>query len=123
VDRSFDSLAELNSQIAQFLSTKGVTQDELNRSVARSINSLPGDFETAGAVISALMRMDLFSRPDNYYDTLPGKYRALTTTRADAAIRAAVDPKGFTWIVVGDAAKVRPQLDKLGIPVETVEVP
>jgi len=25
--------------------------------------------------------------------------------------------------VVGDAAKVRPQLDKLGIPIEVVEAP
>ena len=58
--------------------------------------------------------MDLFDRPDNYYDTLPGRYRALTPASLDAAIRSAVDPKGFTWVVVGDAAKIRPQLDKLG---------
>ena len=122
-DRTGDALAELNSQIGGFLSTKGVTQDELKRAVANSVNSLPGDFETAGAVISAMMRMDLFGRPDDYYDTLPGKYRALTTASADAAIRGAVDPKGFTWIVVGDAAKIRPQLEKLGIPIETTEAP
>ena len=70
-----------------------------------------------------MMRMDLLGRPDNYYETLPARYRSLTTTSADAAIRSAVDPRGFTWIVVGDAAKVRPQLDKLGIPVEVVEAP
>jgi hypothetical protein len=70
-----------------------------------------------------MMRMDLFDRPDDYYDTLPGKYRALTPAAADAAIRRAVDPKGFTWIVVGDAAKIRPQLDKLGMPIEVVEAP
>jgi predicted Zn-dependent peptidase len=122
-DRTGDAVAELNQQIGDFLTTKGVTQDELTRTVAKSINELPGDFETAGAVISAMMRMDLLGRPDTYYETLPGRYRALTTASADAAIRAAIDPKGFTWIVVGDAAKVRPQLDKLGIPVEVVEAP
>ena len=31
--------------------------------------------------------------------------------------------KGFTWIVVGDAAKVKPELEKLGMPVEVVEAP
>ncbi len=122
-DRTGDSIAELNKQLGEFLTTKGVTQDELTRTVAKSINSLPGDFETAGAVISAMMRMDLLGRPDNYYETLPGRFRAVTTASADAAIRGAVDPKGFTWIVVGDAATVRPQLDKLGIPVEVVEAP
>jgi ribose 5-phosphate isomerase len=41
----------------------------------------------------------------------------------DQAARAAIDPKGFVWIVVGDAAKVRPQLEKLGLPIEVVEAP
>jgi zinc protease len=27
------------------------------------------------------------------------------------------------WIVAGDAAKIRPQLDKLGLPIEVVEAP
>jgi hypothetical protein len=74
-------------------------------------------------VISAMMSMDLLGRPDNYYETLPAKYRSLTTASADAAIRSTIDPRGFTWIVVGDAAKVQPQLEKLGLPIETVEAP
>jgi hypothetical protein len=69
------------------------------------------------------MYMDLLDRPDNYYETLPGKYRALTTATADQAIRSAIDPNGFTWIVVGDAGKIRPQLDKLGLPIEVTEAP
>jgi zinc protease len=122
-DRTGDALAELNGQVNQFLSTNGVTQDELQRTIAKNINELPGQFETSGAVISALMGMDLLDRPDNFYETLPGKYRGLTAASADSAIRGAIDPKGFTWIVVGDASKVRPQLEKLGLPIEVVEAP
>ena len=29
----------------------------------------------------------------------------------------------ITWIVVGDVAKLRPQLEKLGMPIEVVEAP
>jgi predicted Zn-dependent peptidase len=123
VDRTGDALAELSRQISEFVTTKGVTTEELTRNVARGINQLPGQFETAGAVISAMMGMDVFDRPDDYYETLPGKYRGLTTTSADQAIRAAVDPKAFTWIVVADAAKVRPQLEKLGLAIDVVEAP
>jgi len=36
----------------------------------------------------------------------------------DAAARAAIDPSRFVWVVVGDAAVVRPQLEALGLPVE-----
>ncbi|MES2325754.1 MAG: insulinase family protein, partial [Pseudomonadota bacterium] len=122
-DRTGDALAELNRQISEFLTSKGVTQEELARAVANNINQLPGEFETSGAVLSAIMNMDVLGRPDNYYETLAPKYRALTPARLDQAARATLDPKGFTWIVVGDAAKVRPQLDKLGLPVEVVEAP
>ena len=61
-----------------------------------------------------MMAMDLLDRPDDYYEKLPAQYRAQTAATLDQAARKAIDPKGFTWIVVGDAAKIRPQLDKLG---------
>ncbi|MBW0007505.1 MAG: insulinase family protein [Sphingomonas sp.] len=122
-DRTGDSLAELNRQITEFLTTKGVTQEERDRVVTKSINQLPGQFETSGAVLGALMDIDMLGKPDNYYETLAPEYRSLTTEKLDQAARAAMDPKGFTWIVVGDAAKVRPQLEKLGIPIEVIEAP
>ena len=120
-DRTADSIKAINEQIAGFLSTKGVTQDEITRTVASSIQELPGRFETGPAVLSAMMTNALYRRPDNYYELLAPKYRALTTAGLDQSIRAALSPNGFTWVVVGDAAKVKPQLDKLGIPVEVIE--
>jgi predicted Zn-dependent peptidase len=122
-DRTGDSLAELNRQITEFLTTKGMTADELNRVVTKNINQLPGEFETSGAVLGAMMNIDMLQRPDNYYETLAPEYRAQTTVSLDKAARSALDPKGFTWIVVGDAAKVQPQLEKLGMPIEVVEAP
>jgi predicted Zn-dependent peptidase len=122
-DKTADALAALNQDITEFLTTKGVTQEERDRTVANSVNRLPGEFETSGSVLSAMMSMDVLKRPDNYYETLAPKYRAQTPASLDQAARAALDPKGFTWIVVGDAAKIRPQLEKLGMPIEEVEAP
>jgi predicted Zn-dependent peptidase len=122
-DRTGDSLAELNKQITDFVTTRGVTQEELTRVVTKNINQLPGEFETSGAVLGAMMNNDMLQRPDNYYETLAPEYRAQTTASLDKAVRSTLDPKGFTWIVVGDAAKVRPQLEKLGMPIEVAEAP
>lgn len=122
-DRTADALAELNRQMTEFLTTKGVTQEELQRTVQNDINRLPGAFETSGSVLGAMMNIDMLDRPDNYYETLAPKYRAQTSASLDQAARAALDVKGFTWIVVGDAAKVKPELEKLGMPVEVVEAP
>ena len=120
-DRTGDSLIALNSNIGDFLSTKGVNPEELDRTVANSVNELPGQFETSAALLTAMQRSDLLGRPDDYYVGLPARYRALNAASLDSAIRGVLDPKGFVWIVVGDAAKVRPQLEKVGLPVEVVE--
>jgi predicted Zn-dependent peptidase len=122
-DKTGEALAAMNSDITAFLTDKGVTNEELTRTVARSINELPGRFEGSDDVLNALMAMDLFDRADNYYETLAPEYRSLTAAKLDQAARSTIDPKGFTWVVVGDAAKVRPQLEKLGLPVEVVEAP
>jgi predicted Zn-dependent peptidase len=120
-DRTGESIAALQSQFSGFLGAKGVTPEELARVTANSINELPGRFETSTAVLSAMMSNDLLGRPDNYYETLATRYRSQTPAAVDQAIRAAVSDRGFVWLVVGDAAKVRPQLVKLGLPIEVVQ--
>ena len=120
-DRTANSLVALSTDVSEFLSTKGATAEEIERNVLSAVNELPGQFETSGALLSGMLRNDLMGRPDDYYVQLAPRYRRVTPAIADAAIRAAIDPKGFIWVVVGDAAKLRPQLEKLGMPIEVVE--
>ncbi len=120
-DKTADSIKALNEQIGAFVGAKGVTEEEITRTVANNVQQLPGRFETSQAVLGAMMTNALYRRPDNYYELLAGKYQALTRPVMDQALRGAVDPKGFVWVVVGDAAQVKPQLDKLGIPVEVAQ--
>ena len=68
-----------------------------------------------------MMSNDLLGRPDDYYETLAPATAARPRPTVDRAIRAAVSQRGFVWLVVGDAAKVRPQLDKLGMPIEVIQ--
>ena len=117
-DRTGDSIRELSKDVRAFLGKKGVTEEELSRTVASRINQLPGQFETSDAVLSAMQTNALYGRPDNYYELLVDKYRGQTRATLDAALRGALDPNGFVWVVVGDAAKIRPQLARLRMPIE-----
>ena len=119
-DRTGEAIASTQEQVGQFLSTSGVTQVEFDRTVTGNIRGLAGNFETAGNVLSAMQANDLLGRPDDYQDTIAQKYRALNASQLDAAARGALDPKNFIWVVVGDATQVRPQLDRLGLPVEVM---
>jgi predicted Zn-dependent peptidase len=119
-DRTGDSIKAIQQQVQEFLSTNGVTAAELSREVNGTTRELAGRFETSSAVLSAMQQNDVWGRPDNFYDTVAQRYRAMTGPELDAAMRNALDPNKFVWVVVGDAATVKPQLESLGLPVEVV---
>ena len=120
-DRTGDALAELIRETDEFLDTRGVTEAELTRIVTAEIGELPGQFETSGAVLSAMQNNALYGRPDDYYERVADRYRGQTVDSLNAAARAAIDPDRFVWVVVGDASIVEPQLESLGLDVEVVQ--
>lgn len=120
-DKTADTIREIQSDVNAFLTDRGVTAEELARTANGSIRELPGEFETAGSVLGGIQSIVQLGRPDNYYEQLAARYRAMTTADLDAALRAQVDPTRFVYIVVGDATVVQPQLAGLGLPVETVD--
>lgn len=122
-DRTGDSVRSLLEQVKSFLGAKGVTRDELIRTANGSIRELPGSFETSAAVLGGLMQIVQLGRPDDYYAKLATTYRSMTATELDRAARAAIDADKFAIVVVGDAAKIRAQLEKLGLPFEIVQLP
>jgi predicted Zn-dependent peptidase len=119
-DRTADSIVALRGHIRTFLTSKGVTAEELGRIINGNIRELPGSFETSDAVLGAIQSNELYNRPDNYQETLASRYRSMTAAQLDEAARRVIKEENLVWIVVGDAAKVRPQLAKLKMPIEVM---
>ena len=119
-DKTGESIKAARADLTGWLGAQGTTSAEATNAIVNSVRSLPGSFETGGSVMSALIRMEQYGRPDDYYVKLPARYRALTPASLDQAARGAIQPGKLTWIVVGDAKVVKPQLDSLSIPVEVV---
>ena len=122
-DRTGDSIKALQGDVSSFLTTQGITKLEFDRTINGFVRELSGNFETASSILTAMQTNDLAKRPDDYYATIAQKYRALTAPQLDAAARSALRGDRFVWVVVGDAAKVRPQLEGLGLPVELAPKP
>ncbi|GAA0657779.1 putative Zn-dependent peptidase [Sphingomonas insulae] len=119
-DKTGPSLASARDDIAQFVTTRPMTETEFGLAINGAMLQLPGQFETSQAVLGAMQANDLFKRPDDYYATITTRYRAMTLPELRTAVARTIDPARMTWVVVGDAAKVKPQLDTLGLPVEVV---
>ncbi len=119
-DRTGDSIKAIQAQLGDFMGAKGITDAELKQTVNNNVRGLPGSFETSGDVLGGVVNIVNFGRPDDYYEKLAGKYAGFKAADLDSAARAQVDPKKLVYVVVGDAKKVRPQLDAIGLPVEDV---
>ncbi len=119
-DKTGPAIAEARKELSGWLGATGTRPDEAAHAVRNAVLSLPGSFETSGDVLGAVMQIEEYRRPDTYYAALPARYQALTPAALDGAARAAIDPRRLTWLVVGDAKVVKPQLDALGLPVEVL---
>ena len=120
-DRTGDSIAATIEQVQGFLTSQGVQPNELSRIIAGNVGALPGQFETSPAILGALRTNALYRRPDNYQETLAGRYRGMTAQVLDTTARRYINPGNFVWVVVGDATRIRPQLERLGMPIEVME--
>ena len=116
--RTGDSIREVIAELVAFPATRGVEPGELGRVTDGNIRGLPNRYETNAQVLGALVTNDRLGRADDYYATLPSRYRAIDAAAINAAAKAWLGPAGLVFVVVGDRKLVEPQLKALGLPVE-----
>ena len=114
------SVKVLMDQLKDFNGAKPVTAEELEKTIKGNVLELPGSYEQSSAVLGQIQSDRLNKRPFDYAETVAAKYTALTAKALNDEMRAKVDPSKITWLIVGDAAKVKPQLEALGLPIEMV---
>ncbi|MEZ5734182.1 MAG: pitrilysin family protein, partial [Novosphingobium sp.] len=122
-DRTGDSIRAILADMKAFPAQRPVDSDELGRVTDGNIRALPNRFERNSDVLSAIVTNELLGRPDDYYETLADRYRAINAQAIDTAAKTYLQPGGLTFVVVGDRQEVEPQLKDLGLPVEIVSAP
>ncbi len=121
-DRTADAMGELVRMIRAYQGPEPATAAELQRSVKSNTNSLPGQYETAAAVMGALLDNHRFGRPDDYVATLKTRYRQLSLEAVRNAAATALYPDKLTWVVVGDLDAVTPQTEAIAEQIGVDEI-
>ena len=114
-DKTKESLAEVNKEVRSMVSDRPVTAEELAHIQANETLSLPGSRETLNSVGYSIIDLLQYGWPDDYYETLAGRIRALKTTDLDAAAKQVIHPDSLVWVVVGDRAKIEAGVRELGL--------
>lgn len=114
-DKTGDSVKELLKELNNYRGDKPATQAELTRTIKNNVNSLPGAFETGGAVLGSLLSNERFNRPDDYVPSLTAKYAEVDIDAVHKATSEVVKPENLIWMIVGDRAEIVKQLEGIDL--------
>jgi zinc protease len=113
---------QLMYEIKRFPTTPP-TEAELKEAKDARIQSLPGQFETTGAIAGSMTSIFLYDRPLDYYATLPAKYEAVTAADVQRVATEDVHPDQLIIVAAGDRTKIEPQLKSADLgPVEVRDI-
>jgi len=113
-DKTRESIAEMQREFAAIGSDEPPTQAELETVVNSATLSLPGRWETSGAVLGSIGEIVRFGLPDDYWSTYPERVESLQLTEVDRVARQLIRPDELTWVVVGDRQLIEADLKELG---------
>jgi zinc protease len=114
-DKTKESLVELNKELRGVVGDRPLTQAELTAIQDSETLSLPGSRETQDEVGASINDLVQYGLPDDYYETMAGKIRALKTTDLASAAKTVVHPDNLIWVVVGDRSKIEAGVKELNL--------
>jgi zinc protease len=114
-DKTRESLSEMAKELRDITKDRLVTADEMAMAKGNMTQSLPGEWETSGAVSGSISEMVSFGLPADYYETFAGKVKAVVLNDMNAAAMEVVRPNNFVWVVVGDRAKIEKGVRELNL--------
>ncbi len=113
-DKTKESMQEILKEINGVLGKKPITQDELDNAIKSQTISLPGQWETMGAVEGSIQEMLRYSYAEDYFKTYAGKVKALKLKDLNTSATKLLHPESLQWIIVGDKAKIEQGIKELG---------
>jgi len=112
-DVTDSSLIEFNLELRRIRDSL-VDPDELERTKQYLALRVPGSFETTGQMAGQVGTLLTFGLPFTWFDDYVRRIMAVTREDVRRVARAHVHPDSMVVVVVGDVAKIRPHIEKLG---------
>jgi zinc protease len=114
-DKTKESIVELQKELRGILGERPITPDELKRAQASLTLTLPGSWETMGAVAGSIGDIVAFGLDDRYFDSYADRVRAQTVATVTEAAAKVVQPDHMVWVVVGDRARIESSIKELNL--------
>lgn len=114
-DKTAEAIVEIRREFAAITGEQPATEAELDIVRRSNTLSLPGRWETGGAVLGSISQLVEYGLPDDYWDGYADAVRALDVDEVNAAARSWLTPERLVVVVVGDRAAIEAELAELGV--------
>lgn len=108
-----DAMREMQREIADIAGKHPPTAAELDAARKSLVRALPGQAETAGGVLALYLRLLSFGLPADTYGGYAARLAALDGAAVAKAAGRLARPQALSWFVVGDLARIEPEIRKL----------
>jgi zinc protease len=112
-DKTKEAVVELDKELRGIVKDRPIEPAELSRAQASLTLTLPGSWETMGALSGAITDLLSYGLDDRYYDTFAQKVRSQTVQSLTQVAADVVHPDQLIWVVVGDRSKIEPGIRDL----------
>jgi zinc protease len=121
-DKTKESLTEVVNELRGITQNRPVTPEELAKAQANLTLSLPGQWETIGALGGSVEEIVRFGLPHDYYTTFASRVRELQVGDLSTAAKETIQPDKLVWVVVGDRAKIEAGIRELNLgPLQLID--
>jgi len=114
-DKTKEAIVELAKELQGILKDRPIEAAELSKAKSSLTLTLPGQWETMGAVDATIRSILSFGLDDRYYDTYPAKVRSVGIDQIPAVAAKVVHPGQLIWLLVGDRAKIEAGIRELNL--------
>ena len=121
-DKTKESIEEMAKELRTVVGDKPLTGDELTKVQDSLTRSLPGRWETIGAVQGSIGEIVQFDLPLDHYDKYAAAVQALQLSQVNAVAKELIHPQKLVWVIVGDREKIEAGVRALNLgPIQLLD--
>jgi len=120
-DKTKESMQEIMKEVKQFTTDKPMTQAEFDKTKQNTVMGMAGMWETNNAVNASARNLIKYNLKDDYWKTYSQRVQNLALKDVQTVAKTIVQPNNLGWFLAGDAEKVMPGLQQLGMEVIQID--